>query len=454
VNLREALAYLDAHINMETGGAVNVAPSEPRGTDLAPAVAAGRRFDPPSLQRMVSLLSFLGSPQLDLDVLHITGTNGKGSTARMASSLLGTSGLLVGMYTSPHLERVNERVVLAGKQITDADLAAVIDVVSNAERAGVVRCSWFELVTAAMFRWFSDEAVEAAVVEVGAGGRWDATNTADGRVAVITNVELDHMEWLGSTREEIAEEKVGLVKPGAVAVVGESAGVVGDLLERRALELGAASVLRRDRDFACVGNRFALGGRVVTIRTPRATYDDVFIPLHGTYQGDNAAIALVAAEQFLDDLVPTEVVNDAFAAVENPGRMEIVGRKPLVIVDGAHNPAGARAACATILEEFAAVEQWVVVLGLLRGRSPEQMLAAFPVERIRHLVVVAPPSPRALDPREIVLAAEALSLKATVAPDVARAVEVGRDLTQPNDLLLVTGSLYLVGAARPLLRTT
>ena len=269
MSLGQVLAWLDSHVNMETG--VGFAP-------------AARTFEPPTLARLRRLLASLGDPQLDLDVMHITGTNGKGSTARLASALISASGGSVSTYTSPHLELINERIVANGLAIANNELAEVLEVVRRAETAAQESCSWFELVTGAAFRWSSDLAVSAAVVEVGVGGRWDATNTADGRVAVITNIDLDHQEWLGGTRESIAEEKVGIVKPGAVVVIGETDLELTDTLERRALELGADRVLRRGRDFECTSNRLALGGRVIGVRTPASTFAEVLVPFHGAHQ--------------------------------------------------------------------------------------------------------------------------------------------------------------------------
>ena len=439
---KEAMAWLDGHVNMEKGASVN---------DVPGLALPARRLEPPSLNRMRRLLAFLGDPQLDVDVVHLTGTNGKGSTARMLSALLLAAGQRVGTYTSPHLERLNERIALDGEPIGNAELAATLTDVALAETATGEACSFFELVTAAAYRWFQDLAVDVGVIEVGMGGTWDATNAADGLVSVITNVELDHMEYFGSTRADIAREKSGIFKEGGVAIIGDTDPEIVALLTALAQERGVADIWQRGDQFDCVSNRLALAGRALVLRTPSRTYTDVFIPLHGRHQGDNAAIALAAAEAFLGEALDPEVVLAGFASVVNPGRLEVVGRRPLVMLDGAHNPAGARAAAAALDEEFATIEGRVVVMGLLDGRDEVEMVSAL-CTGARRVIAVAPPSPRAMDPQRIVDAARALGVEPTVAPNVARALADGLAAAEETDLLLVTGSLYLVGAARPLLR--
>jgi dihydrofolate synthase/folylpolyglutamate synthase len=440
-----AMAWLDRHANFEKGATVN----DPAGA----RILAGRRFDPPSLERMRRLVAYLGDPQVDLDLVHITGTNGKGSVARMTTSLLLAAGHSVGTYTSPHLEHVRERIALGGEPITDADLARSLAATALAEAAAGVEASWFELVTAAAFHAFNDAAVEASVIEVGMGGRWDATNVADAAVAVITNIGLDHTEFFGPTKEHVAREKVGLVKEGSTFLLGEAdePSIVA-LLEQLATEQGAGQIWKRGRDFGCDRNRLALAGRALTLRTPGRTYDDVFLPMHGTHQGDNAAIALAAAEAFLGSPLPERAVTRGFAEAAHPGRLEVLGRRPLVLIDGAHNAEGAAVLAASMAEAFPAGGRRVVVMGLLEGRDPAGMLAPL-APTVASLVVVAPPSPRALDPEVVAEAARALGIAPVViAPDVASACATALDGLGPEDQLLLTGSLYLVGAARPVLQ--
>jgi dihydrofolate synthase / folylpolyglutamate synthase len=442
MNHSEAVAWLDAHVNMEKGSTVN---------DVAGTAVPPRRLDPPSLDRMRTLLRYLGEPQLDVPFVHVTGTNGKGSTARMISSLLAASGRSVGTYTSPHLERLNERLSYNGAAIDDRDLAQVLSDVALAEEAGGEPCSFFELTTAAAYRWFGDVAVESAVIEVGMGGNWDATNAGDGAVAVVTNIDLDHTEFFGPTREHVAREKVGIVKPESTAVFGERDPQIARLLHDLARERGATTIWQRGTDFDVTANRLAIAGRVLNLKTAHTRYEDVFVPLHGAHQGDNAAIALAAVEAFLEEPLDGDVVRAGFAAVENPGRLEVLGRRPLIVLDGAHNPAGAVVLRQSIDEAFAACERRVIVIGLLEGRDEVEIVRTV-CEGATEVIAVAPSSPRAMNPERIRAACTAIGVSCGVARNVSDALARGKELTGETDMLLVTGSLYLIGEARPLLR--
>ncbi len=412
----------------------------------------------PTLERIGKLVAAMGDPQRSFPSIHVTGTNGKGSTARMSAALLGASGIQTGLYTSPHLERINERMVARDSEITDDALAAQLAALAELEVFVGMRATWFELVTAAAFRWFADEAVEAAVVEVGLGGRWDATNVVDGEVAVVTNVELDHVQLLGGTRGEIAAEKSGIVKEGSVVILGETDPEIGRIVEDEAVKVGAAAVWRRGVDFGADGNRLAYGGRVVDLYTPARRYDEVYIPLHGAHQADNAAAALAAAQAFFGAPIAEPVVTQAFAAVEVPGRLEVVRRRPLVVLDGAHNPAGALAAGMALADDFSACRQVIVVMGCLRGHGgPAALLEGLSLASLdparRGLVLACTaPSPRAVPGSEVKEAAGSLGLDAETSGTVAEALARALELADPEDLILVTGSLYVVGEARTALR--
>jgi dihydrofolate synthase/folylpolyglutamate synthase len=408
----------------------------------------------PTLERIGKLVAAMGDPQRSFPSIHVTGTNGKGSTARMSAALLGTSGIQTGLYTSPHLERINERLVARNLEITDDALAAQLAALAELEVFVGMRATWFELVTATALRWFADEAVEAAVVEVGLGGRWDATNVVDGEVAVVTNVELDHVQLLGGTRGEIAAEKAGIVKPGSVVILGEEDPEIGRIVEDEAVRVGAAAVWRRGVDFGAAANRLAYGGRVVDLHTPARRYDEVFIPLHGAHQADNAAAALAAVQAFVGAPIEESVVTEAFAGLEVPGRLEVVRRRPLVVLDGAHNPAGAVAAGKALVEDFSACRKVIVVMGCLRGHGgPAAVLeslglAALDPARRGPVLACTAPSPRSVPGSEVREAAETLGLEAEEAGSVAEALARAVDLADPDDLILVTGSLYVVGEAR------
>jgi dihydrofolate synthase / folylpolyglutamate synthase len=444
MNYIEAKAFLDAHINGETG-VVNDLPGSPVATLTA------RKQNPPSLDRLKRVFAYLGDPQVDLSIIHITGTNGKGSTARMATELLLADGHSVGTYTSPDLGRVNERISYMGETISDEAFAEVITAVARAENAAGVTCSYFELVTAAAFRYFGDMAVEAAVIEVGAGGQWDATNLGDGAVAVITNIELDHQEWFGPTRRDIAREKVGIVKPGSTVVIGETDPDIVEFLTVEAKKRGAEEVLTVGVDFACDLNRIAVRGRAVTLRTPTNSYAHIHVPLHGSHQGENAAVALAAVEAFLGDSLLERTVQSGFAAVKHPGRLEVMERDPLIIIDGAHNEAGASALAKTMREEFAANPGRILIIGLLSGRDATNVLRNFDAATAKLVVICPPPSPRAQDVNDVAAAARALGAPAITAPSVSEAIVKARSIADEDDVILIAGSLYLVAEARRLL---
>jgi dihydrofolate synthase/folylpolyglutamate synthase len=427
--LAEQLDWLDAHVNYEAVGG-----GPPRAGSTGGL----------SLERMQALVGVLGDPQTSYPVIHITGTNGKGSTARMTTALLAETGLSVGTYSSPHLHRLNERIARNGVPIDDDELAAVLaDVRALAPLSGV-EPSWFELVTAAAFRWFSDVAVDVAVVEVGLLGRWDATNVADGQVAVVTNVGPDHTDFAPGWRRAVALEKAGIVKPGATLVLGETD---TDLQEVFA-SAGAAEVWEREQEFGCDENRLAVGGRVLDLRVPSGVYEELFVPAHGAHQGDNAAAALAAAEAFFGRPIAEDIVREGFAGVTLPGRFEVVGREPLVVLDGAHNAAGAAAVAQTLADDFEVAGQRILVVGVLAPRDPTDILEALDAAGAHLVVACAPDSPRAIPASTVATAAAALGVPAEVVPDVRRAVDRAFEHATDDDAILITGSIYVVGEAR------
>ena len=294
-SVHDAISWLDSHVDFESN--------------------VPRRRSVPTLERMRELMDVLGDPEHAYPAIHLTGTNGKGSTAAMASALLSARGLSVGTYTSPNLSQVNERISRSGSSIDDGSLREVLSTLSLVEPTLSDRPTRFELLTAAAFSWFADVAVDAAVVEVGVGGTWDATNVIDGTVAVLTNVSYDHTDILGPTLEGIAQDKAGIVKPGSVAVVGEQDPSLVHVIRSVADEAGAAQVWVRGQEFDCTSNRLAVGGRLVDLRTPGHVYTEVALPLSGEHQGLNAACALAAVEAFFGAPLDPDVVAEGFALV-------------------------------------------------------------------------------------------------------------------------------------------
>ncbi|MGH9114294.1 MAG: bifunctional folylpolyglutamate synthase/dihydrofolate synthase [Acidimicrobiales bacterium] len=400
----------------------------------------------PDLGRMRRLVDVLGNPEAAAPVIHVTGTNGKTSTARGVTSLLTARGLRAGTFTSPHLERIHERITADGEPITDDDLAAVLGDLAGLE--GLLgdgdRLTWFEALTGAALRWFADRPVDVAVIEVGLGGRWDATNVVEADVAVVTNIGLDHIEFLGPTRSDVAREKAGVVKPGSTLVLGEEDPQLLPIFEAER----PAALWLAGRDYGCVRNELAVGGRTLDLRTPGASYDGVWLDLHGAHQGENFASALAAVEAFFGSPLDDRLVREAASTVRSPGRLEIVGRQPLVVLDGAKNLEGAHRAAAAVAEEFGAVRSEILVVGMLQGKEPGPMLDALGARRARLVGDCPAPSPRTPPAEAVAAAATGLGIEAVVAHSVPDALDAAFSEADADDLILVTGSLYVVGAAR------
>ncbi len=423
----DALLYLDDHASYDKTG----------------------RIESPSLDKIERLLSVLDDPHRAFRVIHVTGTNGKGSTSQIITRLLMAHGVKVGTYSSPHLEDVRERIQIDGEMISKEDFGDAVSAVADAEMLSGVRPSYFEIVTAAAFWAFADQAIDVAVIEVGLLGRWDATNVVSSDVSVITNIALDHTEFAGPTLGHIAREKAGIIKAGSTAVIGETRPELVKIF----LEEPHESHVRRGEHFECVDNQLALGGRVFYFRTSRSEYDDIFVPLHGEYQGDNALVALSAVEEFFKAPLVRDTVQEAFDSVVMPGRFEILGYQPLVIVDGAHNPAGADVCATVFFRDFDPPGRRILVVGALQGRDLADSLSAFRADEFDLVVCTTAPSPRAHQAKDIAEAAKALGCDdVVVAATVEEACDRALHEAGPDDAILVAGSLYVVGAARPYLK--
>jgi dihydrofolate synthase / folylpolyglutamate synthase len=406
----------------------------------------------PSLERVEHLVGLLDHPERTAPAVHLTGTNGKTTTARMVTALLAAFGVGAGQYTSPHLQDVRERIALATRPISREEFAETWSYLepffAEVDGAHDQPVTYFEALTMLAFTWFSEVPVDAAVVEVGMGGQWDATNLVHGDVAVINRVTLDHPE-LGNTPLAVAVEKAGIIKPAATVVSQEQDADVLALIAERA-EMLEARLELQGRDFAVERRLAAVGGQILDLSTPVARVDEVFLPLHGRHQADNAATALAAVQAFLGDReLDPDTIRAGFAAVTSPGRLEVVSRQPLVLLDGAHNPAGARALATALLEEFVVDRRTLVVAcladkdlrGILQGLAPAT----------GRLVVTATSSPRSASAEQLRKEAEAVGLAAEVAPDVPTAVRQAIDQAGESEAVVVTGSLYTVGEARDLL---
>ncbi|AEW94101.1 MULTISPECIES: bifunctional tetrahydrofolate synthase/dihydrofolate synthase [Streptomycetaceae] len=420
----------------------------------------------PSVTRISALMDVLGEPQRAYPAIHITGTNGKTSTARMIETLLRAFELRTGRYTSPHVESVTERISLDGSPISvERFVATYRDVkpyVEMVDASQDYRLSFFEVLTGMAYAAFADAPVDVAVVEVGMGGRWDATNVLDGTVAVVTPIALDHTDRLGGTPGEIALEKGGIIKEGATAVLAQQPVDAAQTLLKRAVEVDA-TVAREGMEFGVVSREVAVGGQMLTLRGLGGEYEQIFLPLHGAHQAHNAAVALAAVEAFFGvgsaraaRPLDVDTVRGAFATVTSPGRLEVVRRSPTVVLDAAHNPAGAQATAEAVREAFA-FTHLVGVVAPSGDKDVRGVLEAFePI--FAEVVVTRNSSHRAMDVDELAAVAVEVfgSERVQVEPRLDDALEAAVTLAEEEGEyagagVLVTGSVITVGEARLLL---
>jgi dihydrofolate synthase/folylpolyglutamate synthase len=422
-----------------------------------------------ALDRMAELVSLLGDPQRACPVIHITGTNGKTSTARMTDALLRGRGLRTGRFTSPHLVSIRERICIDGAPISPEQFVAaydeVIPYVRLVDQRHPVPMSFFEVLTGMAFATFADAPVDVVVLEVGVGGRLDCTNVADGVVAVITPISLDHTRLLGNTVEEIAAEKAGIIKPGAVAILAQQSLDAAEVLLRYAVEVGA-TVAREGVEFGVLSREQAVGGQQLALRGLRGTYEDIYLPLFGEYQASNAVCALAAVEAFAGvsdegeaSGLDVALVREAFATVTSPGRLEVVRRSPTIIIDAAHNPAGMAATSAAVQESFTFTHLTGVFAASGDKDVPGMLAELEPL--LDEIVVTRNSSERSMEPAEVAeLAAEIFGEDRVTSADrlddaieaaVALADEAAGEDLPGGSGVLVTGSVITAGDARRLL---
>ncbi|WP_426595209.1 bifunctional folylpolyglutamate synthase/dihydrofolate synthase [Cellulomonas sp. McL0617] len=418
----------------------------------------------PSFDRTLAVMELLGDPQKAYRVVHLTGTNGKTSTARMVERLVREHGLRTGRFTSPHLSRVNERIVIDGEPISDErfvevwqDVAPYIHLVDQrSAEQGKQRLSFFEVFTVMAFAAFADAPVDVAVIEVGMGGSWDSTNVADGEVAIITPIAMDHERYLGDTLLDIASVKAGIIKDGATLVLATQQEDVEGVVLAAAAERGAR-VVREGVDIQVVDRQVAVGGQLIALQGLGGTYTEIFLPLHGEFQAHNALLALTATEALLTGgrALDPGIVEVAFADVDSPGRLEVVRSSPTIIVDGAHNPAGVEALVPAIEEAFE-FQRLVGVVGVMADKDPEGMLSLLE-PLLAEVVVTRASNARSLDVED--LAEVAIDIFGEDRVHVAERLNDALDLAvtraeseaERGAGVLVTGSILLVAEARMLL---
>jgi len=418
----------------------------------------------PSLDRIRAITALLGDPQASYPVIQLTGTNGKTSTSRMIDTLLRALDLRTGRFTSPHVERMSERISIDGEPLSDEefvrafnDVAPYLELVDREQEHPL---SFFETVVAMGYAAFADAPVDVAVVEVGMGGSWDATSVADAQVAVVLPVAIDHAQYLGETPGDIAVEKAGIIKPGSFAVLAEQRPEVAEVLLRRAVEVGA-TIVREGMEFGVISRVPAVGGQVVSLQGLRARYDELFLPLYGAHQAQNAALALAAVEAFAGDQpLAEDLVRAAFAEMTSPGRLEIVRRSPTIVLDAAHNPHGAEALGAALEDSFT-FSPLIGVIGAMADKDHEGLLAALE-PHLAHVVVTQNSTSRATPAAKLAETATAIfgEDRVSVAPRLAEALDQAAALAEAGEAfgdplgagaVLVTGSVVTVGEARTLL---
>jgi dihydrofolate synthase/folylpolyglutamate synthase len=403
----------------------------------------------PGLGRIEGVLNVLAEPQRSAPAIHIAGTNGKGSTARLAAAILDRHGLKTGLFTSPHLQRLEQRYEVGGEVMTAAELAAAVTdlgpVVELYERTTGDGVTYFEMTTALAFAWFAERAVDVMVIETGLGGRLDATNVLDADVAVVTTIGLDHSDQLGDTIPAIAAEKLAILAAGATLVTGDLPDDALVVAERRVADQGA-SWLRWGADFGVASADRAVQGWLLDVGGVHAAYDEIYLSLHGRHQSHNLAVAIAATEAFFGRALDDSAVREAAATAAHPGRMELVAAEPPVLLDGAHNAHGMAALAEALREEFSSLS-WTLVFGGMADKDVTGMLRLLDgaVTRVHACAV---DDERAMDPSRVAeAAAAALDVPADAHDSVAGAVSAARSSGGP---VLVTGSLYLVGEVRTL----
>jgi dihydrofolate synthase/folylpolyglutamate synthase len=439
-------------------------PAEQTHTEIVAALTSRwpEHRPAPSLGRIQALTELLGDPQRVYPVIHLTGTNGKGSTAAMIESLLRADGLRTGRFTSPHVMSVTERITIDGEPISDErfddvwrEIEPYVALVDERQIEGV-SMTFFEIITAMAYAAFADAPVDVAIVEVGLGGTWDATNVADADVAVVTPIDLDHTHLLGHSITEIAHEKAGIIKPGAHAILAGQSLEAAQVLLARCAEVGALPQ-REGIDFGVIDRELAVAGQLLRLSGAGGPVDDIFLPMYGAHQAANAAQALAATEAFLGlKALDPDVVREGFAQVRFPGRLELVRRSPAVVLDAAHNPHGARAAAAGITEAFA-FAPLIGVVAVMADKDARGILEVF--EEIMNQVVITQvaSTPRGMAAEALGELAEEIfgASRVTVVPRLDDAIERAVALAEADGVglsgVLISGSVIAISEARTLL---
>lgn len=418
---------------------------------------AGERWVQPRKERTARILELLDDPQKTYRVVHITGTNGKTSTARIIESLLRAHGLRTGLFSSPHLERFTERILIDGEPIADAAIADAWDEIepfitivdAELEAGGDAPLTFFELLTVLAFVAASDAPVDVLVLEVGMGGEWDSTNTADGDVAVFAPIAIDHADRLGDTIEKIAQVKAGIIKEGAAVVSAAQPEAAAAVLRRVAAEKNA-TIAFDGEEFGLTEQKLAVGGQLLTIRGLAGAYVEEYLPLYGAHQGHNAALAVAAVESLIgagSQRIADDIITEGMQGATSPGRLQLLGVAPTVVVDAAHNPHGAEALAQSLGDSFD-FDEWGLVLGVLADKDAAGIIDHL-APATSHVFATAPESARASDADAIADLVENAGHRATVHPSLADAADAAREWAASSDrrAVVIAGSIVLAGEA-------
>ena len=424
-SITEALEWLNSHASYE---------------------ASGHFTREPSLQGVRSAIDFLGITGSDFRKIHVTGTNGKGSVARIASELVEALGYKVGTFVSPHLHRINERIMLNNQPVSDDLLASELLVVSGIEHSLLLSFSWFEILTVTALSLFYAEGVEVVIIEVGIGGTWDSTNVIDGDVSIVTSVGHDHLELLGPSLVDVARNKAGIIKPNSRAVVGRLKPELLSVVAKR--PNSGLAVL--GRDFVISAELQAVGGWLFDLRTIRTLYLELFVSLHGKHQIENAALAIAAVEELVSASLNYDLVAGVLANLSIAGRGEVIFHAPLVLIDGAHNLESATALSAMLQEEFLGVEPKVGVLAMLTGKDPGAVIGPL-LKDLATLVVSSVGEDRSMNVDILVNEAAALGISVEAAPSVEAAVSLAMRIAGAEGAVVVFGSFRTAAKARAFL---
>lgn len=418
---------------------------------------AGERWVQPRKERTARILTFLDDPQRTYRVVHITGTNGKTSTARMIESLLRAHGLRTGLFTSPHLEHFTERIMIDGEPIADDAVADAWDEIepfvgivdAELEAAGEEPLTFFELLTVLAFVAVADAPVDVLVLEVGMGGEWDSTNTADGDVAVFAPIDIDHADRLGDTIAEIARVKSGIIKDGAAVVSAQQPAEAVEVLRRVAAERGA-TIAFEGEEFGLTEQKLAVGGQLLTIRGLAGEYAEEYLPLYGAHQGHNAALAVAAVESLIGGAtqrIAGDIITDGLQGATSPGRLQLLGIAPTVVVDAAHNPHGAKALVQALDDSFD-FDEWGLILGVLSDKDAAGIITQL-APGVAHVFATAPDSDRASDADAVADLVEQAGRRVTVHHTLAEAADAAREWASTSDrrAVVIAGSVVLAGEA-------